>query len=52
MTSAFWAMALRPFVLFFVLAFICLPVRFAVKRFIPEGRLKRLLLTDIKKSRK
>jgi hypothetical protein len=52
MTTTFWAMALRPFVLFFILAVICLPVRFAVKRFLPEGRLKRLLLTDIKKSGK
>lgn len=51
MTTTAWAMVVRPFVLFFLLAFICLPARFAVKRFFPEGRLKRLLLTEIKKSR-
>lgn len=52
MTDTFWAMLLRPFVLFFLLAFICLPVRFAVKRFIPEGKLKRFLLTEVKQSGK
>jgi hypothetical protein len=51
MNDAFWAMLMRPFLAFFFLAFICLPVRFAVKRWAPEGRLKRWLLTDIKKAR-
>ena len=51
MTSTAWAMVIRPFVLFIVLALICLPVRFAVKRFLPEGKLRRLLLTEIRQSK-
>jgi len=38
------AMLLRPFALFILLACICLPARFAVIRWMPDGRLKRLLL--------
>jgi hypothetical protein len=38
----------RPFVLFFVLAFICLPAKWAVQKWFPEGRVKRALLSDWK----
>lgn len=50
MFSTFMAMAVRPILLFFVMAFICLPVRFATKRWFPNGKLKRLLLTEVKQA--
>lgn len=34
----------RPFVALAVLAFVCWPVKRAVEVYLPEGRLKRLLL--------
>lgn len=51
MTATFLAMAVRPIALFILLGCICLPARYAVKRFLPEGKLKRLLLTEVKKSK-
>jgi len=45
--DVFWIAALRPFLLFFVLACICLPVRYAVIWWMPEGKLKRLLLRRV-----
>jgi hypothetical protein len=42
------AMFLRPFALFLILACILLPIRFAVIKFAPDGKLKRWLLTPIK----
>ena len=41
-------MFLRPIALFVLLACILLPIRFAVIKFAPEGKLKRWLLTPIK----
>lgn len=43
--SFFLGLLLRPIILFILLACICLPARFAVMKWMPEGRLKRLLLT-------
>jgi hypothetical protein len=48
--DTFWAMAIRPFALFFLLAFICLPIRLAIQRLVPDGRVKRFLLRPIKQS--
>ncbi len=41
------AMLLRPFALFILLACVLLPIRFALMRFMPEGRLKRILLRPV-----
>jgi uncharacterized membrane protein YhdT len=41
------ALALRPLALFFLLACLLLPIRFAVLRYMPEGRVKRLLLLPV-----
>jgi hypothetical protein len=46
--SAFLGMALRPILVFLVLACLCLPARFAVIWWMPEGKLKRFLLLDIR----
>jgi hypothetical protein len=46
--SIFLAALIRPMLLFVVLACILLPIRFAVIRWIPDGKLKRFLLTEIK----
>jgi hypothetical protein len=46
--SAFLGMALRPILVFVVLACICLPARFAVIWWLPDGKLKRFLLLDIR----
>lgn len=46
--ETFFAMAVRPFVFFILVACICLPARFAVKRYMPDGKVKRLLLREIK----
>lgn len=46
------ALLLRSFVAFVVLAFICLPARMAVIRWMPEGRMKRLLLRPVGKQRR
>jgi hypothetical protein len=43
----FLAAFLRPFLLLLVLGLICLPVRLAVKRWMPDGKLKRLLLSPV-----
>lgn len=43
----FLAGLLRPVLLFVVLACVCLPARYAVRRWLPEGRLKRLLLRPV-----
>lgn len=39
---------IRPFAVFFVLAFICLPIKWAVHKWFPEGKVKRALLSDWK----
>lgn len=41
------ALVLRPFAALVLLGLICLPVRIAAQRWLPEGRLKRLLLLRI-----
>ena len=41
------ALLLRPFALFVLLACVLLPIRFAVIRWAPDGRLKRLLLLKV-----
>lgn len=38
---------LRPFALFFVLACVLLPIRFALMKWLPNGRVKRLLLLKL-----
>lgn len=38
---------LRPFALFFILACVLLPIRYAVIKWLPEGKLKKLLLTRV-----
>ena len=43
----FLAMALRPPLLLVVLGCICLPARMAVQRWMPDGKLKRLLLLSV-----
>lgn len=45
--TLFLAAFLRPFVLFFILACVLLPIRFAVMKWMPECRLKRLFLLRI-----
>ncbi len=41
---AFWIALARPFVALAVLGLICLPIKLAVQRYLPDGKLKRLLL--------
>jgi len=41
-------MLLRPLVLFVLLACILLPIRYAIIKFAPDGKLKRWLLTPVK----
>lgn len=41
------AAALRPFVYFLVLACILLPIRYAVIKWMPEGKLKRVFLLRV-----
>ena len=41
------AVVLRPLIFLIVLGLICLPVRLAVQRWLPEGKLKRLLLVQV-----
>ena len=49
MTSVMIAMILRPFAALVLFGLICLPIRLAVQKWLPEGRLKRILLFRIKK---
>lgn len=41
------AILLKPLIAFVVLAAICLPARMAIKRWMPDGRIKRVLLHPI-----
>lgn len=41
------AMVLRPVALFVLLACVLLPIRYAIIKWMPEGRLKKLLLTPV-----
>lgn len=45
--DTFLAMAIKPFVVFILLVCICLPARIAVQRFMPDGKIKRLLLRKV-----
>lgn len=40
-------MLIRPFLLLFVLGCICLPARFAVMKWMKDGKLKRILLSRV-----
>lgn len=42
------AIILRPIMLFVLLGCICLPARYAVIKWVPEGNLKRFLLREVK----
>jgi hypothetical protein len=46
------AVVLRPFAALVLFGLICLPARIAVQRWMPPGRLKRLLLTELKRPRR
>jgi hypothetical protein len=41
------ALILKPFAALVLFGLICLPIRIAVRRWLPEGRLKRILLRPI-----
>lgn len=41
------AIVIKPLVALVLFGLICLPARLAVQRWMPEGKVKRLLLTDI-----
>lgn len=43
----FLAAVLRPVGLFILLACILLPIRYALKRYLPDGKLKRFLLLPV-----
>jgi hypothetical protein len=45
--SHVWARIFGPLICLFVFVCICLPARVAVMKWMPEGKLKRLLLTSI-----
>lgn len=48
MQSTFaWAMVAKPFVALFVFGCICLPIKIAVQKWFPEGRVKRALLRPL-----
>jgi hypothetical protein len=47
MDTLFFAFLLRPFVLLLLILFVLAPAVYAVRRFMPDGKLKRLLLTRI-----
>lgn len=51
MSTTALALILKPLVFLAVFLLICLPARFAVKRFVPEGRIKRILLWEISPDR-
>jgi hypothetical protein len=42
-----WVWLVKPLVALAVFGLILLPVRLAVMRFLPDGRIKRLLLTRV-----
>lgn len=42
------AVVLKPIAAMILFGLICLPARLAVQRWMPPGRLKTLLLTDLK----
>lgn len=42
-----WALVFKPLAVLLVAVLICAPVRWLTLRYLPEGRIKRLLLTRI-----
>lgn len=56
MTDSQWDLMLvgllKPFAALIVFGLILLPFRIAAQRWLPEGKLKRFLLFEIKKSRR
>lgn len=42
-----WAVILRPFIVLAVFGLICLPIRLAVQRWVPPGRVRSLLLLRV-----
>lgn len=48
-TSLSIALLLRPFVALVLFGLVLLPIRLGVKRYMPEGRVKRLLLLPVRK---
>jgi len=51
MSDMFWVGVLRPFLALIVFGLILLPFRIAVMKWMPESKLKRFFLFEIKKSR-
>lgn len=49
MSSYLITLILKPLIFLLVLGCICLPARLAVQRWVPDGKLKRFLLTPIGK---
>ena len=47
MSTMDWAMLLRPFIALVFLAIVCIPVRMAAERWLPPGRIRRILLWRI-----
>ena len=45
------AVVLKPIAALILFGLICLPARLAVQRWMPAGRLKKLLLTDLRADR-
>lgn len=45
--TVFWVALLKPFVSILVMVAIVLPITLAVKKWLPEGKLKRLLFTRL-----
>ena len=41
------AVVLKPFAALVLFGLICLPARLAVQRWMPEGKFKKMLLTDL-----
>jgi hypothetical protein len=41
------AVVLKPFAALVLFGLICLPARMAVQRWLPDGKFKKLLLTDL-----
>jgi hypothetical protein len=44
------ALLLKPFIALVVFGLICLPARLAVRAWMPDGKIKRLLLTPISRN--
>lgn len=52
MASLSIALLLRPFAALVLFGLICLPARLAVVRWVPEGKVKRVLLTPVVRAKK